>query len=110
MDFFMQRKIFKWFVEDQKQGFFINTQIRKFMKDCLSDVTLNGLEKGAWRVFKAETANFIGGVKAERYVGIIEKMLKAYRAVDSWNTYSSLSLKLFPVELVTVSDERGEKF
>jgi hypothetical protein len=53
------------------------------MKDCLSDVTLNGLEKGAWRVFKAETANFIGGVKAERYVGIIEKMLKAYRAVDS---------------------------
>ena len=100
--------------EKLKAGILDGPQIRKLAKDQNFELSMNDIEAAAWKSFVELINNFLGNVKSENYVIIVQTCLENFRILGC-----NMSIKLhflfnhleyFPKNLGDVSDEHGERF
>ncbi|UYV61504.1 hypothetical protein LAZ67_1005082 [Cordylochernes scorpioides] len=97
-----------------KEGIFVGPQIRELLQDGNFLNSLNEVQAAEWNSFRNVCKNFLGSVKVENYRDLVNDLLLSYKALGC-----NMSLKIhflhshldfFPDNLVSVSDEHGERF
>ncbi|UYV61239.1 hypothetical protein LAZ67_1004007 [Cordylochernes scorpioides] len=97
-----------------KEGIFVAPQIRELLQDGNFQNGLNEVEAAAWNSIRIVCKNFLGSVKVENYLDIVNNLLLSYKALGC-----NMSLKIhflhshldfFPDNLGAVSDEHCERF
>ncbi|UYV61238.1 hypothetical protein LAZ67_1004000 [Cordylochernes scorpioides] len=97
-----------------KEGIFVAPQIRELLQDRNFQNGLNEVEAAAWNSIRIVCKNFLGSVKVENYLDIVNNLLLSYKALGC-----NMSLKIhflhshldfFPDNLGAVSDEHCERF
>ncbi|MFP3020308.1 MAG: hypothetical protein ACEY3F_03025, partial [Wolbachia sp.] len=92
-----------------KEGVFVGPQIRKIIADSHFQDLL-----GAWVSFKSVVANFLGNYKSADCVNYVHKCISAYRHLGCNMSFRihllDSYLDLFPENLGSVSNKRGERF
>lgn len=97
-----------------KAGVFDGPHIRSLIRDKEFVRKMDQKERAAWMSFVAVINNFLGNKKAENYVLLVQRMLKAFCDLGC-----NMSIKMhflnshldqFPENLGDVSDEQGERF
>jgi len=97
-----------------KEGVFVGPDIRKLMRDEISDTKMKEIERSAWQSFKEVVKKFLGNYRDTDFENIVGNMMKNLKALGC-----SMSLKLhflnshlsyFPENLGAVSEEQGERF
>ena len=75
---------------------------------------MNPLELAAWNAIKSVVVNFLGSHRHEKYLDIVDSMLKAYEQLGARMSlkmhFLDSHLDFFPSNLGEVSDEQGERF
>ena len=75
---------------------------------------LNPIELAAWNAMKSVVVNFLGNHRHEKYLDIVDSMLKAYEQLGARMSlkmhFLHSHLDFFPSNLGEVSDEQGERF
>ncbi|UYV84647.1 hypothetical protein LAZ67_X002946 [Cordylochernes scorpioides] len=97
-----------------KEGIFVGPQIRELQQDGNFQNSMNEFEAAEWNSFLNVCKNFLGSVKVENYLDIVNDLLLSYKALGC-----NMSLKIhflhshldfFPDNLGAVSDEHGDRF
>ena len=88
-------------------------QIRRLFRDDMFNILLQGEEKKCWDACRMVSTNFLGNIRAENYMELIEHM-SLYRRLCC-NTSLKINvlhshLDFFPDNCGMVSDEHGERF
>ena len=66
-----------------KAGAFVGPEIRKLMQNKEFGARLNPLELAAWNAMKSVVVNFLGSQRHEKYLDIIDSMLKTYEQLGA---------------------------
>lgn len=84
------------------------------MADSKFDTLLSEKERAAWNSFKIVVKNFLGNNKSENYKAIVTDLFKKISTNGSKHVikdpFPAFSLRFFPENLGSMSDEQGERF
>ena len=86
---YLSRKFPKMAEAKVKEGVFIGPQIRQLLQDSEFDQALFGKEKLAWQAFKLVATKLLGNTKADNYMELVSKLLKACSRMEC-----NMSLKI----------------
>ena len=101
-------------MEKLKAGIFDGPQIRQLIRDPEFENSMNEVELEAWKALVLVVKNLLGNNKARNYAELVNNMLTAFR-----NLSCNMSVRIhylfshmdrFPENLVSMSDEQGERF
>ena len=97
-----------------KAEVFVGPEIRILMQNKEFGARLNPLELAARNAMKSVVVNFLGSHRHEKYLDIVDSMLKAYEQLGARVSlkmhFLHSHLDFFPSNLAKVSDEQGERF
>jgi len=109
------RRTFAVLSEDKvKAGISDGSQIRNLIKEANFVLSMNEIEATAWNAFVEVVTKFLGNIKHDTYVDIVQNFIQSFHALGcnmSIKIHFLFShLKSFPENLGDVSDEQGERF
>ena len=109
------RRTFAVLSEDKvKAGISDGSQIRNLIKEANFVLSMNEIEATAWNAFVEVVTKFLGNIKHDTYVDIVQNFIQSVHALGcnmSIKIYFVFNhLKSFPENLGDVSDEQGERF
>ena len=64
-----------------KAGIFYGSQIRKFIKDTNFVLSMNEIEATAWNAFVEIVTKFLGNIKHDSYVVIVQNFIQSFHAL-----------------------------
>ena len=100
--------------EKKKAGVFDGPQIRQLIRDDRFPLSMTQVEKDVWDAFVKVTENFLGNVKADNYVDLVndlhDKLHKLGINMSIKVHFLFSHIDRFPENLGAVSDEQGERF
>ena len=67
--------------EKVKAGIFDGSQIRKLIKDTNFVLSMNEIEATAWNVFVEVVTKFLGNIKHDSYVDIVQNLIQNVHAL-----------------------------